>query len=359
MNASRRFRFVFALLFANFVFLAACESSTAIQGEVASVNGRGIFFQDLEARRAVLFSGSSPEAMTFDDASMQSQYRYVLRQAIEEELIRQHMEKNGYALDPAMCEAEERRIRADYPEGAFEETLVEEGLSLERWREGIARRLLVEQFLEQVIRPEISIAPGEAEQYYREHSDEFVIPEQWHFMHVAGADAAEVAKAGRALAEGKDAEAVQKEFLVTINNVRMGKDLLPESIAGILGPLQLRKASRVQSTAGEHSVFVLLEKTPAAMVDAAEISRRVERALVEDKMRDFYAAWMEKSLSRAKIAVAPGLLESLPPDKTPGSRSVAPPPLRRDAILPEVGLDGPEAQGGVQPPAATGNAPAN
>lgn len=304
--------YIFSLLFFC-LSLQACREPDIPIGTVATVNGQGVTFRELEARRARLFSARSPKSDGFDDPVLQKQYKYVLGQIIEELLICQYMRKDGRDLAQGQLEAEEKRIRDEYPPGAFEEMLLELAIDEGRWREGLHRRLLVEQFILHVLRPEISITADEVQQYYHEHSADFSIPEQWHFIQITGTDKAEVDKAGKSLVEGKNATAVQQDFFVTIHDIRMGADMLPKELIDALAALQPWQASKskiVDNTA--FRLFVLVEKNPASILDPAEMSKRVEQALADEKLSAVYTHWLQKRLRKANIRLAPALLSFLP-----------------------------------------------
>lgn len=298
-----------ALLLAFSLLLSSCLDSPILPGTVARVNGRDIYFTDLEERRASLFAGSSELEEAPDDATLASQYRYALSRLIEEELVCQYMGEQELELEEGALETEERRIRADYPEGAFEQMMLERGVSLERWRAGTARRLLVDRFLSQVLRPEISISPDEVQAYYKEHSEEFSISEQWHFLYVHAENRKEAEQALARLGKGEDAEGVQKDLIVTIRDVQMGMDLLPEQIETALRPLKPGQASKVAGSDKDFWAVRLMEVLPATVLDAAEISKRVELALSEEKMRGVYEAWMTGRLEAAEIRIVPVLAQ--------------------------------------------------
>jgi hypothetical protein len=300
------------------LFLSACREQNVATGTAATVNGEPITFRNLEARRSILFSGRSPRAAGFDDVTLQRQYRYVLKQMIEELVISQYMKSKGMALEAGQVEAEEKRIRDDYPPGAFEAMLLELAVDEGRWREGINRRLMMEQFITQVLRPEISITADEVQQYYRGHSADFVIPEQWHFMQIVGTDKREVEKAGNNLVLGKIATAAQKEYLVTIHDINMGADMLPKELLDDLSVLRPWQASQARTVDDAFRLFVLVEKTPSSMLDAAEMSKRVEQALADEKVRTVYAEWMQKRMRKADIRIAPTLTAPLPLESAPG-----------------------------------------
>ena len=304
-------------------FLQGCLERDFPEGTAAEVDGEAISFDELEAARAGLFSVNDPAAAPYDDAELHRQYRHTLRGLIEERVICRFMAKKGLTLAPGQLEAEEERILADYPDGAFDDMLVNEGIIYDDWRKALERRLITELFLDQVLRPEISISPEQVQDYYVKHSREFLIPEQWHFLHIAGQEQAVVQEALKRLLAGEDAAVVQNDLLVSIHDVLMAVDMLPEDIRKTLAPLLPVSATKASRNANGFAAQVLLEKIPSSVLDPAEISRRVERVLVEEKMQDVYAAWIEKRLSKVQIHIAPALSEETAP------QAAAPPPAAR------------------------------
>lgn len=337
-------RVLFLLLLTQTVFLSSCLDAPVLPGTVARVNGQDVFFSDLEARRVSLFAGSSESSGKPDDVALTAQYRYALGQLIGEALICQYMREQKRSLDEKALAAEELRIRGDYPDGAFDQMMLERGMSLERWRADTARGMLVELFMAQVLRPGITISADEVQAYYKEHSDEFTISEQWHFFHVGAENKEEAERALARLGKGEDAETVQKDLFVTIRDVRMGLELLPEHIHKALRSLKPGQASRV--TDGEEGYWAvrLIEVWPASALDAAEISKRVELALSEEKMRAIYGAWMKKQLETAEIRITP-ILSGRGEEAASGPEPAFPP--GRDAGLPPpLPAGGPAGQGG-------------
>ncbi len=306
------------------LFLWGCKYPSIMPGEIASVNGQSISYREVEIRRINQFAGRSPEARTWNETTLQAQYRYVLNQIIEELVICQYMESKKLVLEPGVLDAEEKLIRDDYPENTFDQMLAEEGVNLEEWREGLRRRLVIRQFLTQVLRQEITITSDEVQRYFTEHSADFIIPEQWHFMQITGPDKKTVENARGSFIATRNATAVQKEFLVSIHDIRVGKDRLPEDLTKELAPLALWKGSPVKAVDEEFRTVVLTDKTPASMLEAAEMAKRVEQALAEEKMRELYAAWVSKRVANADIRIAPALLVERKETEEPAPGSPGP-----------------------------------
>lgn len=329
-----RLLFLSAALFS--LTLAACGDSEVKPGWIATVNGEEITFQEAEAKRIATFSRRTPDDDPPGEAELQKQYRYVVSRLVEERVICQFMRKKGFALDPARLEAEEARIREDYPDGeAFARVFLEEGVSQELWRESLRRRLIVEHFINSVLKPEISISAADVEKHYREHSQDFVIAEQWHFLQISGLDGKEAEAAQAAVIQSRDASAAQKEFLVSIHDISMGKDLLPEEVRSALEDLEAWQGSPTVSHEDHFRNFILLEKTPERQLDAALITARVEQALTETKLKGIYAEWMNKNISKNKISLAPALFRPVA-QHAPGKASF---PVLKKPSLPDPMLD--------------------
>lgn len=342
------------------------ETSQPYGDEVAFVNGQSITFREMETRRARLFSGLSAQVKTLDDEALRRQYLYVVNQIIEEMVICQYMEKKGFNLEPGEVEAEEERIRRDYPDGAFEQMLLEEDINLDTWRDELHRGLMVRKYINAILWPEVIPSPEEMLLYYNEHKAEFIIPEQWHFIQISGVDKKEVEAARDALLSSKDAETVQKRFMVTIHDIQTASEMLPEDFRRQLAKLTPWSKSPVSAHEKEFRTWILLEKIPQAPLDAASITARVERILSEDKLAQAYTQAVDKLVSKAKVRIADSLLYSAaeraeknsPPARSggnatlpdaPGGNATLPGAPDNNAVVPLKG-EGAAASGGNTPP---------
>ncbi len=313
--------------------LAACAEDVPMPGEIASVNGQAIFFQEAESRRIHRFAGLHTSGAPVDGETLRSQYAYVVRQLIEEVLICQYMEKKGLRPAPDALEREEALIRGDYPKDGFAQMLVEEGINLDLWRASLLRGLVVRQFMTDVLRPEVSISADEVNAYYKAHSQDFIVPEQWRFMRITGVDKKQVEEARNRFLSTKNATAVQQQYTVTMHDIRTASDRLPEEDAKELAGLTPWKAAPARTFGREFKTFVLMEIIPASVLGTEEIYRRVEQVLVEEKLQSVYADWIRKQTAKADIRLAPVLLSggnaTLPLSLT-GNRNASSPPSGGD-----------------------------
>jgi hypothetical protein len=82
-----------------------------------------------------------------------------LNQMIEERLLLARAAELGIAIDEETLEAAIDEVRADYPDDTFEETLLENAVSFNQWREQLRRRLLLEKVVNQELEEKVEISP--------------------------------------------------------------------------------------------------------------------------------------------------------------------------------------------------------
>ncbi|MDR1360347.1 MAG: peptidyl-prolyl cis-trans isomerase [Deltaproteobacteria bacterium] len=315
MNTPRRLfaarrPFLFLLLL---IALGGCRDETAVSGaflfkEIASVDGTPISLREAESRRARLFNGPSGQIIPETNEHLREQYLYVIRQIAEEMVISRFMEDKGAGLNEGELEAEEEIIRNDYPPGAFEQTLLEEGINLDLWRGQLRRMLLVRKYIAAEVRPQVMPTPEAIQDYYSKHDQEFIIPEQWHFFQIFGLDKTEAESARKAFLTNKNATEIQKRYMVTIREVRADGDTLPKNLAKELADLAPWTATPVKPYEQGFSSVVLLGKTPRTPLDAASVTARIEQILTEDTLAAVYEQKVDKLMSKAKVFIADALL---------------------------------------------------
>jgi hypothetical protein len=166
-------------------------------------------------------------------------------------------------------------------------------------------------------------APEEIQKYYNSHSEEFIIPEQWHFFQIFGLDKSEVESARQTFLMNKNATDVQKRHMVTIREIRTGGDMLPQNLQKELAPLAVWTATPVKAYEQGFSCVVLLGKTPPTPLDAASVTARIEQILTENTLAAAYRQRVEKLMHKAEVRIADTLLQPAEEgERTAGSPAV-------------------------------------
>ncbi len=297
-----------ALLCLACLALTACSEEPLPEGVVATVNGKPIMLRQVEAEHDVTsmswFGVRAPSV-----EQLKAQYGDSLYLLIVQELITQALAQKNIAVTDAELADAENLIRADYPEGEFEKSLIEEYIDLDLWRGMLRYTLNQEKFLKAVLRPSISISANEAEAYYTAHLAEFTQPAKTHFILISGPDQALMKKARATLA----ASAAPQKLAATmpglsISDLKLETERLPDAWKDAMKGLAPGKVSNVVEREGEFHCLILVENVPANQISLVRAYPLIERSLIEEKMDGVFDAWLEKELDKADIRVSPHLL---------------------------------------------------
>lgn len=286
--------------------LSGCHGDQEEPGVVARVNGRPITLEELQLKYD--FKKLSFATETTGVAALKKDYGGILTDLLVQELVSQELETLGLSVTDEELAAAEAEIRADYPEGAFEEVLVEEYLDLDYWRHELRNRLTMEKFFSEVLRPDITIGYEEAEDYYKTHIQEFYLPPRIRFQLISGPSREGVQSALDLYRGGESLTALQGRFdRIAIREIRLREDRLTVNWKNALKGLNPGDASSVLSGAGGYEALVFLEKIPAKVLDPSQAYPVVERVLLDQKLRDSFDSWLEDAMAVARIEVSPHL----------------------------------------------------
>ena len=93
----------------------------------------------------------------------------LLNQMIIEMIVQERAQELGIELSKAEVDREIAAIKSDYPEGVFEETLLEVAVSYETWVKRLKTRLIMEKVIDEELKDKIVITPEDIAVYYEEN----------------------------------------------------------------------------------------------------------------------------------------------------------------------------------------------
>lgn len=292
-------------------FLVAC-TQISTKDVVAEVNGIPICFDEMNAQRDMLFQGLSSEGLPPNDEELRQQYGYALTNIINQELVRQYLQKKKIPIDESQTVKEEVLVQGDYASlDEFKETLIQGGISLELWHQMMQRRQHILTLVNHILRPTVTIPSEKIEQYYVDHKDEFYVSDQLDFLYIISADKEKVAQARDIFLETQDAAQARFDAEVTVRHIRMGFERLPENIIKEASLLAPHAASPIKRWEEMYHTIILRERIPAGALDIAQTFKRIEQVLVEDQLQELLQSWLDKAYSKATIKVVMPLLQEI------------------------------------------------
>lgn len=93
----------------------------------------------------------------------------LLNQMSEELVLLQRAGELGLGVSDEELEKAIEKIKADFPDDAFEQTLLEYAVSYKSWENGLKTRLLMEKLVQQELQDKTVIQPDEVAKFYEEN----------------------------------------------------------------------------------------------------------------------------------------------------------------------------------------------
>ncbi|MCP4626028.1 MAG: hypothetical protein GY850_21330 [bacterium] len=93
----------------------------------------------------------------------------LLNQLTVEMILLERAEELGIGISDAEFENAVSAIKSDYPEGEFENTLLEFAVSYDSWKDRLKNRLIQEKVIEEELKNRITITPEDISEFYQKN----------------------------------------------------------------------------------------------------------------------------------------------------------------------------------------------
>ncbi len=275
------------------------------KGQVAArVNGKPLWADEIYQLAAQIAKGAQTTAeATWSDA---------LDQAITTEVLVQAASVQGLRVSESEVEREIKEIRSYDPNHPMHEWLGKTDPA--RVRQELRRSLLIEKFLEQRIKTQIS--PAQVEQYYQEHADQFDRPPMVRASHilirVQGGDREAARRRAEELLErvrkGEDFAQLAKQYSQDSYTAPKGGDLdffpeRPTPVAQAAFRLEVGQVSEpVESPYGFHIIKVT-DRRPAGRAPLHEVAEEIRSILEDEQREEAEESLIEELRAKAKVEI--------------------------------------------------------
>ncbi len=101
--------------------------------------------------------------------SLRAAREQVFQELVERALLAARAKELGIRVTPAELADAISRIQKGYPEGAFEQALLESAVSYEAWKAALRRRLLMEKVVARELESRITVTDADIRDYYAAH----------------------------------------------------------------------------------------------------------------------------------------------------------------------------------------------
>lgn len=116
-----------------------------------------------------LVKTAHPGSVDSDSPGLQEARQQLLDEMTIDLILMKHSNELGIAVSQAELDAAVAAVKADYPPGIFEQTLIESALPFDTWKRRLRSRLLMEKLVEVELRPYVTITADDITTYYEQN----------------------------------------------------------------------------------------------------------------------------------------------------------------------------------------------
>ncbi|NPU85025.1 MAG: hypothetical protein HPY65_11105 [Syntrophaceae bacterium] len=310
---------VFLLL----AFLSSC-GDPAKPAVVAVVNGEAVASAELADRLASESARwGGPAAVMGNRDAVKDE---VLQELIQEKLMLQR----ARALSLSITEEELDREAGSLAGGGRPGTGVPPS-----WRDSLRRQILIRKLIRQDLYETITVAPGEAEAYYRKNRDAYRIEDRVRALQIVLREPRRISAVRNRLKKGEDFGKVAREESVGPEAPKGGdlgfcvRGSLPDAIDRVVFTIPVGEISPPIRTPYGYHIVKVLQREGGKPPDYPAAREQVIEDLRKAKAEAAYGGWMETLQKSARVEIRAEVLRKIRvPENRPATPKPEPPPLR-------------------------------
>ncbi len=281
-----------------------CTGENWEPGVVAKVDGKSIYLREMEAKYDFdHFEWSVKHMSHIQD--VKKEYRDILLELIVQKLVQEKLKEMGEAVSKEEVRAKEEKIREDYPQGAFENILVEEYIDLNYWRKQLKAGLQWKRFKEVFLKPRAEVGLKEVKRYYRKNAQDFVVPKRKHFVLLRGPLRKEVKKAHQEYKEGVSLEKIRERHDdLTVHEYTLRAEQIPPRWSPVLKQLQPGQSSELKNHNTDFYVLHFIENKEEKVLEPYRAYALIEKKLLRKKEKAIFVDWLKHRLADIEIELS-------------------------------------------------------
>ena len=298
--------------------LVSCSRGPAPPAEAdvvaATVNGDPITIKDLK-RQIARIRGAAPAAASPGGSA--EEVSRALRDLVELALVLREGERLGVAVSDSEVEEEMGRHRADFPPGGLEKALLQEGIDMGEWREGLRRSILYRNSVEAIAGRFEEVPERDVQRRFEETYGSAARPERIRvrqFLFDSLEEALEARKKLLAGASPGDVAKASPAGMAGPLDVDLGdlaRDELPRGVGEELFSLPEGGVSRVVPLDKTYALFLVVRRTPGGPIPYAEKAPELRRELRGLRREAAIRSWLEEARKKAEVRVRREIVSKL------------------------------------------------
>jgi peptidyl-prolyl cis-trans isomerase SurA len=311
--------------------LAGCGAGSSAPGVAATVNGRPLYYADVERTYKSQFPGKA-EGESEDQAQLHR--LEVLRSLIDNEILMQRAEKAGLIATDADVDARLNELKAPYTKEEFDAQLKQWGLTLDELKARIRKDESVKKLFNKEITSRINISDADVTNFYNTNRGSFNFPEpRVHMAQIVVTSQPDPNVRNLKNDKAKNDEEAKRKIMAIESRLRQGEDFamvaqnytedpqtqpnggdlgfLPESSLDQSSPelrkmvlsLQPGQLSPVIHTQDGYRILKMISRELAGQRDLKDprVQQSIRENLIGNKDQLLKTAYYERARNEAKV----------------------------------------------------------
>jgi peptidyl-prolyl cis-trans isomerase C len=304
-------KFIFLTFSALSVFCAACTNTPHEDEEIARVNGRSITVKDYLG----LYETLKPKDLSLGGKERIELKNLVLKNLVRRQVVLTESEKRKIQVSKQELENGIKKYKEDYGSGIFEQSLLEQMIDENEWKEQIRQNLLIEKLIGTSEPKQTPPSSREISAFYETNSPLFRKEASVVALHIVVNDK-KLAEDIRSQLRTKSFLELAKKFSLgpeaqTDAKIRITKGVMPDTIDRALFDSQSREISPVIVSPYGFHIFKIVERKPAINLDFIQVKDEIARYLLQQQRDHWLTNYEGKLLKNASIEYNRKLIEKL------------------------------------------------
>jgi hypothetical protein len=305
MNYNKRLFLSFCVLISGALLAAeGTVASPQTMGRIiAKVNNEIITSKDLDDYCLLLSYQNNTEGAQFDCSTDETRSR-ALDKLIDDTLILAKAKQEKLDIPSSLIESKLSEIISSYPSrDAFEQSLLEKGLTRTLLEEKIKDQYLVRRVIDKYVRATISVSPQEISTFYNKYLDRFSSPQEYILWVAKSENRNSVEKITQYLSEHGLA-ATQKEYPQMLMKIQSTAEELKTEISTLLKGMHKGSYS-MREIDGITYLLYFEDMTPAKTYALDDVKEKIYSFLWQKKFEARFAEWVSDLKKKGVVEVYP------------------------------------------------------
>jgi parvulin-like peptidyl-prolyl isomerase len=307
---------VVALCLAN-----GCDRQKEGEEAVAWVNGEAIpfslFWDEIKSRYNEVTEASSPQQDV-----LRVLKRKVLNDLIRERLLLQEASRRGILVSEDALDTRIEGVKEGYADSPFRKTLIKHAMDYDQWRKALRENMIMEALFNAVVKQAGAVTDEEISRYYKDHLDEFLIPEAVELNQIVVKNRSKAQRLLRRIRKGESFEDLARQYSIGPEKETAGRlgtyqrGELPEPLEEAAFSTPKGKVTSLVETQHGFHLLKVVKKIPSHVQPEEEAREEIARKLSLQKKQVFYSRWVEQLVRDSDIRVHASLVSLVVKDES-------------------------------------------